>query len=149
MLNKPSDRISIQVQNLFSNVDPPYNVGPGAACGTAAHTEEEVAVLWSHSCAWPPCCGQQCWRVLTCAWPSDTATAQTRPAQCSCTAGAQIHFSVYGSGISSSAWAQVICGTFSINCSLFWELHISIWLCHIVWSFTTNTFEIYPCSGNC
>lgn len=148
MLNKPSDRISMKVQHLFSNVDPHYNLGPRAACRTAPCTEEEVVVLWASLLCVTALLRAAVQRAQL--WVAEWHNQSPDPlAWCSYTAGTQIHFSVCGSRISSSAWAQVICGTFSINCSLFWELHISIWLCHIVWSFTTNAFEIYPCSGNC
>lgn len=58
------------------------------------------------------------------------------------TAGLQFHRSVCVGSLPPSAGASVVCRTFSINCSLFWELHISIWLCHIVWSFTTCVWNI-------
>lgn len=114
---------------------------------TPPYREARVVILWVSLLYVADSAGQQNW-VFSCALLWDAATARPMSAFL-------LHVGLTNPFL--SAWRQhfifglspVICGTFSINCSLFWELHISIWLCHIVWSFTTDVFEIYPCSGNC
>lgn len=157
MLNEPSNRISIKAQNPFFQVEPYYNLGPGAACGMpkaslcspniTLHRGKGGRPLGHTS----PVCGcPVLGSSIICSAYIVSDTTPSRPiGTFLLQSGAQIHSFVYGSIIPSSAWGPVICSTFSIDCSLFWERHISIWLCHIAWSSTTNVFEIFPCSDNC